>query len=35
MKKIIPFIIISKRIKHLGINLPPELKTYTQKVIGC
>ena len=29
----IPFTIASKRIKYLGINLPKEAKTYTQKTI--
>ena len=29
IKEIIPFTIATKRIKHLGINLPKKQKTYT------
>ena len=32
-KETIPFTITTKRIKYLGINLPKEAKTYTQKTI--
>ena len=34
-KKIIPFKIASKSIKHLGINLAKESKDYTLKTIKC
>ena len=33
IKKTIPFTIATKRIKYLGINLPKEVKTCTQKTI--
>ena len=33
IKETIPFTIATKRIKYLGINLPKEAKTCTQKTI--
>ena len=33
IKETIPFTITTKRIKYLGINLPKEVKTCTQKTI--
>ena len=33
IKETIPFTIATKRIKYLGINLPKEVKTCTQKTI--
>ena len=33
IKKPIPFTIVTKRIKYLGINLPKETKNCTQKII--
>ena len=33
IKETIPFTIAKKRIKYLGINLPKEIKTCTQKTI--
>ena len=31
IKELIPFTIATKRVKYLGINLPKEIKGYTQK----
>ena len=31
----IPFIITSKRIMYIGINLPKEAKTFTMKTVRC
>ena len=33
IKETIPFTIVMKRIKYLGINLPKETKDYTYKTI--
>ena len=33
IKETIPFTIVMKRIKYLGVNLPKETKDYTQKTI--
>ena len=33
IKETIPFTIVTKRIKHLGINLPKETMTYIKKFI--
>jgi len=35
IQEAIPFTIASKRIKHLGINLPKETKTCALKTIRC
>ena len=33
IKETLPFTIATKRVKYLGINLPKEVKTCTQKTI--
>ena len=33
IKESISFTIVTKRIKYLGINLPKETKSFTQKII--
>ena len=35
IKKTIPFTIATKRIKHLGIKLPKEVKACTEKTVRC
>ena len=35
IKEMIPFTIATKRIKHLGIKLPKEVKACTEKTVRC